>query len=155
MADTFIQTDVPEAELVGSGRFSVLFWDIYDASLFAPKGQWRSEAPYALSLTYLRDFDGKEIAIQSVKEMRRQDGITNEQLDKWGECMTALFPDVTEGDTLTGVYLLNGNARFFLNGKQIGDISAEGFATHFFAIWLGEKTSEPSFRDKLLAGATK
>lgn len=155
MADVFIQADVPEAELVGSGRFSVLFWDIYDASLFAPGGHWRSDAPFALSLTYLRDFEGKEIAIQSVKEMRRQDGITNEQLDKWGESMTALFPDVTEGDTLTGVYLANGNARFFLNGKQIGDITAEGFATHFFAIWLGEKASEPSFRDKLLVGARK
>ena len=140
---------------MGSGRFSVLFWDVYDATLFAPEGKWQANSPYALSLTYLRDFDGEDIASRSVKEMRRQSGVSRADLDRWLPLMRDLFPDVTSGDTLTGVYLDNGSARFYLNGSLLGDIEAPGFASRFFAIWLGEQTSEPEFRNKLLAGVAK
>ena len=155
LVQPFIDAEVPGAEPVGSGRFSVLFWDVYAATLFAPEGKWQANSPYALSLTYLRDFDGEDIASRSVKEMRRQSGVSRADLDRWLPLMRDLFPDVTSGDTLTGVYLDNGSARFYLNGSLLGDINAPGFASRFFAIWLGEQTSEPEFRNKLLAGVAK
>lgn len=155
MSNAFISQDVPDAKAVGSARFSVLFWDVYDAVLLAPDGKWASQPPYALSLTYLRDFDGKDIAARSVKEMRRQSGVTSTQLESWQKLMESVFPNVKRGDTLTGVYLRNGSARFFYNGQLAGDVTDPGFANHFFGIWLGEQTSEPEFRDKLLAGATR
>ena len=42
--------------LLGEGRLRVLFWEIYDASLYATNGVYDPEKPFALSLTYLRGF---------------------------------------------------------------------------------------------------
>ena len=46
------------------------FWDVYNAQLFAPKGQWQGEPPYALTLTYLRDFTRTVEAIRIMREQR-------------------------------------------------------------------------------------
>jgi hypothetical protein len=46
---------VPESyRLVGAGRLSVLFWDIYNIQLWAPDGQYRPDQPFALELRYLK-----------------------------------------------------------------------------------------------------
>jgi hypothetical protein len=46
---------VPDAELVGQGRLKFLFWNVFDASLYAPDGTWSRDEPFALSVPYLRD----------------------------------------------------------------------------------------------------
>ncbi len=49
-----LEAYVPGAALVGSARMRVMFWDVYDANLFAPAGEWQPGQPFALSLDYLR-----------------------------------------------------------------------------------------------------
>ena len=67
--------------------------------------------------------------------------------------MAAIFPDVTAGTCLTGVYDAHGATVFYLSGKMIGHIDDPEFGKRFFAIWLGDKTSQPALRAQLLGGA--
>ena len=59
---------LPSAELVGKGRMTFLGFKVFDAELYAPQGTYSPSAPFALKLTYLRTFKGKQIAESSVKE---------------------------------------------------------------------------------------
>ncbi len=145
-----VQQYVTDAAPVGQAELTFYFWDVYTGTLFAPHGRWRADQPFALALTYQRDFKGKKIADRSVKEMRKQ-GVTDEQkLARWGEQMRALFPDVSDGDTLLGIAAANGVTHFYHNGAPLGNVEDSEFTERFFAIWLGENTSEPEFREQLL-----
>ncbi|MCW8106995.1 chalcone isomerase family protein [Alteromonas ponticola] len=146
-------TYVPQAKLVGEGRMRYLFWDIYDASLYSVEGRFRSDKPFALSLSYHRDIAGVEIAQRSIKEIKQQALCASTHLSRWEKMMSDIFPAVSEGDVLTGVRDSQGNARFFYNGREIGVINEPDFTQCFFAIWLDEKTSEPKLRQRLLGNA--
>jgi len=145
-----IREYVPQAQKVGEARMSVMFWDIYDASLYAPKGQWSFDKPFALQLHYLRHLDGEKIADRSVKEMRKQ-GFDNEvKLATWHTQMREIFPDVEEGDVLSGIFTKDGQSIFYQGEQEIGRIKDPDFSRRFFAIWLSPQTSAPELRTALL-----
>lgn len=144
---------VPQAEKVGHGRLTVMFWDVYDASLYAPQGQWNKSKPFALQLSYLRDIPGKKIADRSVEEMRTQGFRDEVKLADWHAQMVNIFPDVNENTSITGVYTSAGETVFFNGTQEIGRIADPGFGKYFFDIWLGEKTSAPDLRHKLLGSS--
>lgn len=145
-----IRTYVHAAQKVGEGRLTYLLWDVYDATLYAPDGSWQEGQPFALRLSYLRKIEGKKIADRSVEEMRKQ-GISDEvKLAAWHAQMSEIFPDVDEGVSLTGIYTEKGEAVFYKNNKEIGTIRDPAFSQAFFNIWLGEDTSAPDLRRKLL-----
>lgn len=141
---------VDQAQVVGQAMFTYYFWDVYEATLYAPNGNWSETKPFALALTYQRDFKGRDIAERSVKEMRKQGVEDEEKLKRWGDAMQALFPDVTDGDTLLGIATENQVTHFYRGDTFLGEVEDKEFTKHFFAIWLGEKTSEPDLREKLL-----
>jgi hypothetical protein len=150
MAGDVAEKYVPDAEIVGTGRLSVVFWSVYNATLYAPKGQWHADAPYALSIHYLVEIEGKDIADRSAEEIRKQ-GFSNEAiLKQWQTQMQDLFPNVKEGTELTAVRNPQKSTDFYFDGQFIGSIQDPDFGTHFFNIWLSEKTSEPTLRKKLL-----
>jgi len=145
-----IRNYVPAAQKVGEGRLTYLFWDVYDAALYAPKGSWQEGQPFALQLSYLREIEGKKIADRSVEEMRNQ-GIKDEvKLATWYAQMRKIFPDVDKGVRLTGVYTKKGETVFYEDDKEVGRINDADFSKAFFGIWLNEKTSVPDLRRKLL-----
>jgi hypothetical protein len=145
-----IRAHVPDAQTVGKGRMSVLFWDVYDAELFAPKGTYITQKPFALSLTYLRDLDGQDIADRSVEEIRNLGFHDELKLATWHTQMKNIFPDVTHGTVLTGVYNSEGVSIFFNGDKEIGRIRDKEFGLYFFNIWLDRNSSAPDLRSKLL-----
>lgn len=149
-AAEFIQQHVPSAKIVGEGRLSVMFWDVYDAELLAPEGKWEQTSPFALKLSYLRDIKGKKIADRSAQEMRDQGFDDEVKLAAWHAQMRNIFPDVYEGITLTGVYTKSGETVFYKNEKKIGQIQDPEFGKLFFDIWLSEETNAPGLRQKLL-----
>ena len=152
MAIEDIHLHVPQAKKVGKARMSVMFWDVYDATLLAPGGKWSKDKPFALQLTYLRHLDGPKIADRAVQEMRGQ-GIDDEvKLAIWHTQMRQIFPDVYEGDTLTGVFTKDGETIFYSDNTEIGRIKDVEFTKYFPAIWLSPKTSEPDLRLGLLGG---
>ena len=145
-----VQKHVPEAEQVGSVRFRYLFFDIYDASLYAPEGEFAEDEPFALKLVYLRDIQGEHIARQSIEEMRKQ-GVDNDVLlQNWQTQMQALFPDINEGDALLGIRVAADMALFFHNHTLIGEVSDPLFIERFFDIWLGENVRSARLQAKLL-----
>lgn len=146
----YVTSAVPNATRVGSGMFTYYFWDVYEATLFAPNGSWEPTAPFALQLTYQRDLKGKKIAQRSVDEIRKQGFDDAKRLETWMTKMTQIFPDVSDGDTLTGIATKDSASVFYFNGKQVGVIEDPRFTVQFFNIWLSEKTSEPEFRQALL-----
>lgn len=146
----YIREYVPDAKPVGQGRLSYMFWDIYDATLFAPNGEFSSSQPLAIQISYLRTIEGKKIADRSAEEMRLQGFSDEVRLADWHAQMRAIFPDVSEGVTLTGVLTQSGETIFYSNDVQIGSIADKEFGRRFFNIWLSEATSAPDLRKKLL-----
>lgn len=149
-ASDAIRHSVPDASEVGRGVFSYAFWDVYEATLYAPQGEWNPAQPFALSIEYFRDIRGKDIAERSVIEMRQQ-GVADETiLATWGEQMRDIFPDVTKGVVLSAVYIPQQHTIFYHGNDVAGIIHGDDFGKSFFDIWLGEKTSQPKLRQALL-----
>lgn len=141
---------IPDAKIVGKGRLSLVFWDVYDATLYAPEGKLLDTKPYALSIRYMREIEGQDIADRSVQEMRGQGFADNAKLAAWNAQMKAIFPDVEDGTILSAVFIPSQKTIFFEGDKQIGIIKDADFTKLFSDIWLGEETSEPDLRRKLL-----
>lgn len=152
-----IQAELPGARLAGHGTFRWFGLAIYDAQLWVGDKGYNaaspSAAPLALDLKYDRALIGKKIAESSRDEMQKLGLGTPEQRAAWLVKMLALFPDVQDGTHITGVYLPAVGARFYLDGKMLGEIADPEFGRAFFAIWLDPKTTGGKLRDALLMDA--
>ena len=153
---TEVLRELPDARLYGSGRLRRYFFHVYDARLWTQPGfeiARFSQLPLALELQYGRELVGSLIAERSIEEMQRAAEITPAQQGVWLAAMQRCFPDVVEGDRMTGVQLPGTAARFFVNGAFVGEVRDAEFTRLFFGIWLAPTTSEPELRAALLAGA--
>lgn len=155
---------LPDAALLGQGTMAVWGFSVYQATLWVGPGfnaTGYAQSPFALELTYLRDFRGADIARRSITEMRRHGPIGAEDAARWEAQMGTLFPDVKAGDRLTGMHQPGQGAVFWSNGQRLGVLADPVFAKLFFGIWLAPQTSQPALRRMLLgqlqmpkAGAT-
>ncbi len=155
-----IKKEIPQAHALGSGTFRWFGIAVYDAQLWVGKDGYTPEAsgklgqqPLALDLTYARSLVGSKIAEASIEEIQKLKLGTADQRKIWLEQMRKLFPDVKEGNHITGIFIPAEAARFYLNGKLLGEIKDADFANAFFSIWLDKKTTAPDLRQKLLAGS--
>ena len=146
------QATLPGATVIGSGTFRWFGLKLYDATLYAERDfnadNWTTEA-LALELAYARSLVGDKIAEASVDEMKKLGVANTAQLRAWDAAMKQVFPDVSEGTRLTGVYRPGQATRFLLNGEPIGEIADPAFGPAFFAIWLNPATSAPKLRAAL------
>lgn len=149
-ASDYISAYIPGAKVVGQGRMTFFMWDVYDATLYAQAGTWREGQPLALTLSYLRDLNGEDIARRSIEEMRGQGYSDEIRLAAWFGQMKEIFPDVATGVSLTGVLTPDGPTVFFRDGNEIGRIADPEFGRAFFNIWLSQRTSAPELRAQLL-----
>jgi hypothetical protein len=150
-----VRSTLPGARLHGRARLRFFGIEVYDARLWSPSRLDPARAldsAIALDLRYARRFGGTQIAERSLQEMRRTGPIATADETRWLDTMRRLFPDVQAGDRLTAVLRPGDGARFFHNGRSLGDVADAVFVTRCFAIWLGPQTSEPALRDALLAG---
>ncbi|WP_417686400.1 chalcone isomerase family protein [Roseibium sp.] len=141
---------VPSAALVGEGRLTFLGFRIFDAELYAPAGTYSPDKPFALKLTYLRAFTGKAIAEQTAKEMKRQGMKDGERLDRWIGQLEAILPNVSKGQSITGVRDATGNTVLYAGNRKLGTIRDTEFTRRFFGIWLGRNTNDQGLRNKLV-----
>lgn len=147
-----IQQELPDARLSGQGTFRWFGLKIYDATLWVGEsGYQNNSAKFILNLNYARELYGEKIAKASIDEIRELGIGSGEQQQAWLGKMKALFPDVKEGSQISGVYLPGQAARFYLDGKLLGEINDAEFARAFFAIWLDPRTSASGLRKQLLA----
>lgn len=152
-APAHIDAAVPQARLAGSGTFTYFGMKIYTAELFVGPQGYAPGAPFALELRYARNLKGKKIAEASVDQMEKIGAGSPAQREQWLRQMTAIFPDVAEGNRITGVKAGNGGARFYLDGNAIGAIDDPAFAAAFFGIWLDPASTAPELRRALLKQA--
>jgi hypothetical protein len=152
-----VEAELPKARLAGAGNFRYFGLNIYDAQFWVGPNGYRPAAPkaekFALDLRYARSLDGKKIAASSADEMKKLGLGSAQQRADWQAKMEKIFPDVQEGTRITGVYLPNQGARFYRDGKPLGEILDPEFGYAFFAIWLDPKTTGGKLRDALLADA--
>jgi len=109
-----------------------------------------SDNTFALELEYTRTLYGEKIAIASIDEIKKLGIGTNTQHEQWLTDMKKIFPNVEEGQQLTGIFTPGQPSRFFFNGKPVGDVADPEFGPAFFGIWLHPKTSAPKLRQLLL-----
>jgi len=141
-----------EPARVGQGRLDFLGLHLYDATLWAPEGRWRADAPYALEFVYARSFAGGTLASSTIGEMRRQRRLAPASLAAWGDRLKALLPDVRPGDRRAAVRIPGKGVAFQAGSRALGQIEDEAFAEAFFAIWLDPATRRPDLRARLLGG---
>jgi hypothetical protein len=149
-----IANALPGALAAGSSRLRFFGLSVYDAKLWVAPGFQVASYPQhalALELTYLRNLIGKSIAERSLEEMRRSGPLAADTQARWMAAMQDAFPDVKEGDRITGIQLPAVGARFFFNGQLRSTIPDTEFSQRFFGIWLSDATSEPRLRKELLA----
>jgi hypothetical protein len=130
-------------------RLKIWGFEIYDARLWTRAEfsvQQYSTQNFGLELTYLRKFEGKDIAKRSIEEMKRVGKFNADQESLWLKAMSDIFPTVNKGDQLLGIYKPNEGAEFWANQKRVGFIPDPLFAKLFFGIWLNEATSAPEIR---------
>ena len=136
-------------------RLRVWGFEVYDARLWTPVGFRHgsyTQFSFALELQYLRKLEGAAIASRSIDEMRRVGAFSEAQSQSWLAAMRELFPDVRQGERITGINLPGVGAEFWVNGQRVGAVKDPAFARLFFGIWLDERTSEPKMRAQLLQG---
>ena len=138
-------------QLVGEARLKVMLWKVFDASLYSQSGTYDPDAPFSLSLRYLRQLDSDQIVSASMDEIRDQGiSVEPERLASWENQLASIIPDVSTGNSITGVRTSEGHTRFYFDTNQIGEISDPLFTQAFFNIWLGENTSKPGLRRNLI-----
>ena len=145
-----IAAEAPGLRVRGTGTFRWLGLEIYTATLWTPGALPDFSRSFALSLRYARTLRGSAIAARSVEEIEKLGSASPEQLRAWGIAMNALFPDVSKGSTLTGLNVPGKGARFFYDGRPLGEIEGPEFARAFFSIWLAPQTSAPALRTALI-----
>ena len=144
-------------QLQGEGTLRWFGLKIYDARLFstdrlAPERVLQH--PFALELTYARDFSGLKIAETSLEEIRKLTGAPADRTEQWFAQMQRIFPSVKSGDRLRGVYEPGRAAHFYFNSQFIGSVQDAEFARAFFSIWLDPRTTKPDLRSQLLGRAS-
>lgn len=152
-----IARELPQARLAGQGLYTWFGLRVYEARLYVGEKGYDSAspaaAPFVLDLQYARKLDGSKIAEASAEQMAKVGAGTAAQRETWLRQMTLMFPDVAEGNHISGSYLPGGGARFYLDGKPIGSVPDPEFARAFFAIWLSPATTAPGLRAALLKDA--
>lgn len=152
-------TAVPIAELigelreVGSTRLRVLFWTIYDSTLYSADGEFQQIEPdLALAITYRRDIPATELIERTFDEWEDM-GLNSTRQSMWRSRLGTLWPDVESGDTLTLYVDEELASRFYFNGRFIGTMMDSEFTRQFLAIWLADDTAYPRQRTELTGRA--
>ena len=137
----------------GAARLKVLFWDIYESSLYTPDGTWSEGIrPLRLDIRYLRAISALDLVKQTGKEWAEQ-GKSSPQHMVWQGELLSIWPDVTEGDVISLAIDPSGVSTCLFNGDAIGTIGDPQFGEDFAGIWLSPDTTRPALRRQLIGEA--
>ena len=143
-----------EMKLVGQAKLSVLFWDIYDSSLYTPSGRFEGiAAPLKLKLVYLKNIASSEL-VDATREQWQKLGLYRPDHEPWLQQLQTMWPDVKPGDSITLDWSSPQRSRFYFNENLVGSIENPDFGRLFAAIWLSEKTEYPKIRKQLIGASS-
>lgn len=134
---------------VGETRLSVLFWDVYDATLYSPSGEYEKSERQALRLDYLRDIDAADL-IETTEEEWQKLKLDSSEHGEWLAKLKDIWPDIKEGDCLLLVESDNGYAEFYQGEELLGTVESQVFTDQFLAIWLSPESRFEDERNELV-----
>ena len=143
---SLVAKNMSQVEALGQGRMTYWGFTLYDAKLYTSK---EPKGGLALDIQYLRKFESKDLAKQTLDELKKL-GVSDAQRAEWADPLAKAFKTVQVGDSITAIKKPQGNTQFFYNGQFVSEISGESFSQAFFGIWLHPKTSAPQLRKILL-----
>lgn len=139
-----------ELKKVGDAKLKVLFWDVYNSSLYSQTGEYQAEHfPQVLKIDYLRDIAAEDLIKRTQDEWEKL-GIEREVFIPWIPLLAEIFPNIKKRDTLIFWVSEDKQSEFYFNGQTIGKISDTAFGISFLRIWLDENCSFPMVRNKLI-----
>ena len=140
---------------IGETTFSILFWDLYKSQLLTTSGKYPIEIKkddLIMDIRYLADISSDDLIERTIEQWQHL-GIAPENYQGFLPDLKAIWPNITDGDSLS-LLLHQGRSVFYYNQQYVGVINDPKFGQIFLAIWLSEKTSEPSLRLELLGSIT-
>lgn len=142
----------PALEKCGEARLTVLFWDVYDSTLYAPEGQYTPGVlPIRLEIRYLRSIKAADLVEQTRKEWVSQN-ILSPSHEAWLEKLASFWPDVDKNDVIALELDTTGAATFRFNDAVVGQVTDRQFGIDFSGIWLSPQTTRPELRAALIGG---
>jgi hypothetical protein len=137
-------------KLIGEGTLKVFFWEIYDLRLFSETTFFSWKNSFILEFDHKRDLKKDKVIETSLKEIRRQKGVSEKEIAAWQEYLKLGIKTVEEGTKAAVGWRPDGEIAFYYEGSKPIIITDEAFARSFINIWLGEETSKPGLRAALL-----
>ncbi|WP_051333543.1 chalcone isomerase family protein [Aliagarivorans marinus] len=138
--------------LVGEADLRVLFWPVYQVSLYSPDGRYHPDQyPLVLSIDYQRNISNSQLLKSTQDEWQRLGVCQQAPCEQWLAELAALWPDVKKGDQLRFVAESEDKGVFFFNGQRLGEVEdSADIAEQFLAIWLSPQARFPKQRRELL-----
>jgi hypothetical protein len=142
--------------LRGTGLFRYMgFIKAYVGALYmlddTPSENVLSDTPKRLEIEYFHPIKGEDFGSASKKIMARN--VKPEAFEKLKprlEQLNALYQDVQPGDRYALDYFPGIGLELLLNGHSLGVVTGADFASAVYAMWLGEKPMNKSFKQQLL-----
>jgi hypothetical protein len=135
---------------LGAGELRWLGMRVYRASLWVAGERFDRSDPFALRILYDISVARDRLVETSIEEIERLGWQGEERLSRWSKMLSGVFPDVKGGEEIVGVHLGGGRARFFHQGRPVGELSDPELVRAFFAIWLDERSRSAQLREQLL-----
>lgn len=135
---------------VGEARMKVLFWHVYDSSLYTSSGKYHPDTlPVRLEIRYQRNIRSTDLVERTAFEWQQM-GISQTRSTQWLQQLGEIWPDVAPNDTLAIEVDKHSKSTFFFNGKLLITLDDPDFGKNFLAIWLSPSTSQPEHRLALI-----
>ena len=144
------QKNIQSFSLIGEGTLKVFVWELYDLKLFSEMNSFSWQNKFILEFDYKRELKKNKVIEASLKEMRRQKGVAEKQINAWETHLEQGINTAREGTKAAVEWTPDGQITFHYEDKTPVIINDKLFAKSFINIWLGQETSEPELRYKLL-----
>lgn len=138
-------------KMVGKAKFSVLFWDIYNSTLYTKTGGYlHNNSPESLffEIEYLKDITAEDLLERTVQQWEHLK-VPESMYSKYLPVLKTIWPDISSGDKLT-LFVQNKQSVFYFNHEKVGGIAEANFSKLFLDIWLSPETSQAQLRKELL-----
>lgn len=153
-APTEVSRAIPGAQQVGEARYHLLSIQLFEAQLWTGSGAFAWSEPFAITLTYDRSARSSTLVNRSIAEISQRGGGNARALAPLRAQLENCFPNVAQGDRITGVSTGPNTARIYHNGAQRCTVEWPGFRRHFFGIWLDGRDGQAARLSAQLRGET-
>ncbi|TNE77029.1 MAG: hypothetical protein EP339_06790 [Gammaproteobacteria bacterium] len=137
-----------DLKTVGRAELKFFLFDVYDAELLNPTGQFQQvHGPMLLRLTYHRDISNSRLLQET--RTRLEGDFNRARVAKWIDHLRGLWPSVEKGDEMAFFMDSTGKGHFYFRGRHVGYLDDRDFSRAFLNIWLGEDSGYPKLTRKL------